>query len=93
MVTINQCKMQQSISQPVVGINQSPGSLFHRPGVWKFNNNQSMQNATINQLTSVGHKSIPSEHLPQAWRLKSGKVTINQGNAKCKNRSVNQWWA
>jgi hypothetical protein len=36
-----------------------------------------MQNATINQLTSGGHKSIPGEHLPQAWRLKFNHCNAN----------------
>jgi hypothetical protein len=31
---------------------------------------QCMQTATINQLTSGGHKSIHREHLPQARGLK-----------------------
>jgi hypothetical protein len=66
-----------------VGINQSPGSIFRRPGIWK-SNNQSMQTATINQLTSGGHKSNPEEHFPQARGLE--KVTINQGNAKFNNQ-------
>jgi hypothetical protein len=30
-----------------------------------------MQNATLNQLTSGAHKSIPEEHLPQAQGLKN----------------------
>jgi hypothetical protein len=44
-----------------------------QPGVWNLNNQsmQCMQTSTINQLTSGGHKSIPREHLPQAWRLES----------------------
>jgi hypothetical protein len=35
--------------------------------------------ATINQLTSGGHKSIPGKHLPQAWRQK-----INNQSMQCK---------
>jgi hypothetical protein len=46
-----------------------------------------MQNATIDQLTSGGHKSIPGEHLPQARDLK-----INNQSRQCNNQSVNQWW-
>jgi hypothetical protein len=49
-----------------------------------------MQNATINQLASGGHKSFPGEHLLPPWRLEL--LTINQCKAKCNNQSVNQWW-
>jgi uncharacterized protein (DUF885 family) len=69
------------------GHKSSPGSIFCRPGVCKFNN-LSTQNATINHSTRGVHKSIPGAHLPQAQRLK-----INQCNAKCNNLSLNQWWA
>jgi hypothetical protein len=50
-----------------------------------------MQNAIIDQLTSGGHKSIPTAHFPQAQGSKN--LTIYQGNAKCNNQSVNQWCA